>query len=112
MNLESSAFHILGAFGRAIGRVFLWFVIFLVVGFGATQGVAAAAGHQLGVFTYLGGAVVGIVLGYAAGLTVIVREVVSVLVNVYREVQKVAKGGETDIGKFVATIESTISGRK
>ena len=112
MNLESTAFHIFGALGRAIGRVLLWFFGLLIVGFGATQGVVAATGHNVGLFSYIGGAVVGLVLGYAGALTVIVREVVTVLIDVFREVQKVAQCGETDIGKFAQTIEATITGRK
>ena len=111
MNLESSAFHVLGAFGRAIGRVILWFFILLIVGFGAIQGVAAATNH-LGLFSYIGGAVVGLVLGYAAGLTVIVGEVVRILVGVVHELQAIVKDGETDVGSIVGRLEGVISGSK
>lgn len=113
MNLESTAFHVFGAFGRAIGRVILWFLGFLVVGAAAVEVVARVViGHPNTALLNIGAVVVGLVLGYAAGLTVIVREVVSALVGVVREVRKIGQDGETDIGKILSRIEGAIAGKK
>ena len=112
MNLESTAFHVFGAFGRAIGRVILWFFILLVVGFGAVEGVTRVTGHDATIFVHIGAVVVGLILGYAAGLTVVVREVVQALVGVVREIRKIGADGETDVSKIVSRLEAAIAGRK
>jgi hypothetical protein len=112
MNLESTAFHVFGAFGRAIGRVILWFFILLVVGFGAVEGVTRVTGHPATTFVHIGAVALGLVLGYAAALTVLVREVVSALVGVVREIRKIGQDGETDISKILSRIEGAIAGRK
>jgi hypothetical protein len=113
MNLESTAFHIFGAFGRAIGRVILWFFILLIVGFGAVEGyVHFFVSHPATVFDHIGAAALGLVLGYAAALTVIVREVAGALIGVVREIRKIGTEGETDVGKIVSRLEGAISGKK
>ena len=113
MNLESTAFHVFGAFGRAIGRVILWFLALLIIGFGAVEAVARLViGHPNTVLLNIGAVVVGLVLGYAAALTVLVREVVGALIGVVREVRKIGQDGETDISKILSRIEGAIAGRK
>ncbi len=113
MNLESTAFHVFGALGRAFGRVVLWFFALLIVGFGGVELVSGVIlQHPATLFVHIGAVVVGLVLGYAAGLTVLVREVVRALIGVIREIQTIAKDGETDIGKILSRIEGAISGRK
>src|SRR5258708_32400136 len=69
--------HLLSALRRAIGRVFLWFFLLLIVGGGATELVAYfAAGrpspYAPTLLVHITAAIIGLVLGYAAALTVLV----------------------------------------
>ena len=92
--------HLLGGLRRAIGRVFLWFIIFGLIGAALVEAVTyiETTPHQtFGLLTNIAAAVVGVILGYAAGLTVVVAEVVRGRVTAVRDAQK---GVEGDLGNL------------
>lgn len=101
----SAAFHLLGALRRAIGKVFMWFFLMLIVGGGASEAVGyMVGGHHLHVLTHIAAAAVGLTLGYAAALTVLVGEVIRFLVGTARTAEKEVKTELSAGGKLVNAI--------
>ena len=76
MQAASTMFHLLGALRRAIGRVFLvFFLLFLnVAGKSPRAWRMPLLPHALTPLTRITAAVIGLSLGYAAALTVLVGE--------------------------------------
>jgi len=109
MFAAGTIFHLLGALRRAIGRVFLWFFLLLIVGGGATEIVAyIAAGHPgtfaPSVLTHVTAAIIGLALGYAAALTVLVGEVIHFLVSSVRTAEHEIKAEVAAPGKLMGAI--------
>lgn len=101
----SAAFHLLGALRRAIGKVFLWFFLMLIVGGGASEVVGYFVGGQhVHVLTHIAAAAIGLTLGYAAALTVLVGEVIRFLVGTARTAEKEVKTELSAGGKLVNAI--------
>ncbi|HEV2404627.1 MAG TPA: hypothetical protein VGR88_04205 [Ktedonobacterales bacterium] len=104
----STAFHLLGALRRAIGKVFMWFFLLLIVGAGASEIVGyAVGGHHLHLLTHIAAAAVGLTLGYAAALTVLVGEVIKVLVGTVHSAEKEVK---TELGMGGKLVNSLVDG--
>ncbi len=111
MGVASTAFHIFGALRRAIGRVFLWFFVFLLVGIAAVEGAAFALTENKPIlFTHIAAAIVGVLAGYAAALTVIVREAIRFLIATVQTVERDVKGelgqGEQLLSRVAAEVSS------
>ena len=102
--IESAAGHVFAAIRREFGRIFLTFVGGLAVGAAAVEGGGAyfsQFGHTL---TNVAAGIFGVVLGYAAALTVAIVETVRALIRLIREstteVEKVEKAVVGDVGKL------------
>lgn len=113
MGVASTAFHIFAAMRRAIGRVFLWFFVWLVIGAAAVEAVSyfGLGHHNPGVFTHIGAAIIGVLAGYAAALTVIVREAIRFLIATIQTVEKDVKGELGEGGKLLDRVAAEVSGR-
>ena len=101
--------HLLGGLRRAIGRVLLWFLIFGVIGAAAVEIVAfVETGHGPGLFTNITAAVIGVVVGYAAGLTVLVGEVVRFLLEALNEAKQSVEGDLGHLGGIAGEVGKVI----
>ena len=104
--------HRLGGLRRAIGRVLLWFLIFGIIGAGIVELVAFVETHHgPGLFTNITAAVIGIVVGYAAGLTVLVGEVIRFLVEAVNEARQTVEGDLGQVGGIVGEVGKAIEKR-
>ena len=105
--------HIMTGLRRATGRIILWFLIGFVAAAAIVEGVAFAAssGHFYAL-THIAALVMGIAFGYAAGLTVLVVEVVRFLVkglqDLERDVRGEFTGGERIVEGIVQNIEKRL----
>lgn len=109
MQSASTMFHLLGALRRAIGRVFLWFFLLLIVAILAVEIIGyVVAGHPTNyhpaLLTHIAAAVLGLTLGYAAALTVLVGEVVRFLVDSARKAEQDIKNEVATGAKIVDTV--------
>lgn len=115
MGIEKAGFHLAGALFRNIGKVILSFIIFLIIGFVALEIVTYFLHTPTHEFT-LPGLIVsilfGLVLGYAAALTVIAREAIHALVAAVRAVEGDVKGELAGPGKVLQAVEQAISKAK
>lgn len=105
--------HLLGGLRRAIGRVLLWFLIFGLIGAAIVEGVALVEGGKMppGLLTNITAAAVGIVVGYAAGLTVLVAEVIRFLAEAVRDAQKNLEGDLGTLGNVAGNVAQAIEKR-
>ncbi len=100
----SSVGHILSTLGKVIGRVLLTAIICLVIGFVVVIG-AVFTRHTPSTFDYIGAVLVGILLAYAGGLTVLAIAAVSAAFDV-------ARGAVGDVEKGVGAVARGVEGRK
>lgn len=108
MKSASIAFHVLGALRRAIGRVILWFFVLLIVAAITVEIVGyIAAGQHIVTLTHVAAAIMGVILGYAAALTVLVGEVVRFFVKTLRDAEQELKG---EIGAGAKIVDTVIEG--
>ena len=118
MNVASTAFHLLGALRRAIGRVLLFFVIFLIVG-GAIMEVllwVAAGSPSLSSYhptavAHVASALLGVAFGYAAAMTVLVSEAIRFLIDAIQTVERDVKGELTGGAKILDAVVHSIEQR-
>lgn len=119
--------HIFAALRRALGRVILTFLGFGVGGAAIVEGTSYLSTRQ--VFSTLpnvAAIVFGVVLAYAAALTVIVAEAIRALTEAIRDivndagnveksalgaVEKAAGGAEGAAGNLVKTVEGGLQSR-
>ncbi len=115
MHTASTAFHLLGALRRAIGRVVLWFFLPLLLSVIAVEAIGYfVAGHPATyhptLLTHIAAAVLGLALGYAAALTVLVGEVVRFFVEALKSAESDLKnevsGGAKLMGSVVQSVEN------
>lgn len=112
MGVASTAFHLFGALRRAIGRVFLWFFVFVVVGVAAVELAAfQLTNDKPTLLTHIIAAIVGLLAGYAAALTVIVREAIRFLITTIQTVEKDVKGEIGQGEQLLARVAAEVSGR-
>ncbi|HEX6540136.1 MAG TPA: hypothetical protein VF040_00135 [Ktedonobacterales bacterium] len=101
--------HLLGGLRRAIGRVFLWFLVFGLIGAGIVEVVALVETHSTPTtLTHIIAAAMGLVLGYAAGLTVLVSEVIRFLVEAIHEAEKTVGDDLGNIGGIAGGVAQAI----
>jgi len=106
--------HIFKALGRAIGRVLLWFLIGFVIAALIVEVVAyVAGGHQFPptVLTHVAAGVMGLAIGYAFGLTVLVFEVVRLLVETVQGLEKDVKGEMAAPAKVIESVIENVEKR-
>lgn len=113
--IRSVTGHLLAAVRRAFGRVFLTFLGFGVVGGGAVEGANFFTnGHHLTPVGNVAAIVFGLVLAYAAGLTVAVVEAVRALNEAIKEVvaegQKAEKAALGEVEKLAGGTEGVAGG--
>ncbi len=112
MSATSTLFHLLGALRRAIGRVILFGLLFLIIGIVIIEGLAfiiarpATGAYQPAVITHVTAAIAGIILGYAAALTVMASEAIHILIDAIRDVEK---GVSTEVGDGVKILDRVIA---
>lgn len=105
MQSASTVFHLLGALRRAIGQVILWFFLLLIVGALIVEGIGYfAAGQHFELLTHIAAGAVGLTLGYAAALTVLVGEVIRFFVASVRTAERDLKGEVTAGAKIMDTV--------
>ena len=103
----SALFHLLGALSRAVGRVILFFILFLIIGAAVIEGLAYLVGrsssgaYSPALITHITAAITGIILGYAAAFTVIAVEAIRALIDGIRDVEKGVASGTTDGTKIL-----------
>ena len=103
--------HLLGGLRRAIGRILLWFFIFGIIGAALVELVTylETNPHQtFGLVTNITAAIIGVVVGYAAGLTVLVAEVIRFLVEAVRDAQKSVEGDLGNLGGLAGNVVKEI----
>ncbi len=109
MSVTSTLFHLLGALRRAIGRVIVVFLLFVIISAAIVEAIAHFALNQHGVPVHVTAAIIGVVVGYAAALTVLVGEAIHLLVEaiqtVEKDVQSEVSGGVKILDQVIKTIE-------
>jgi hypothetical protein len=104
--------HLLGGLRRAFGRIVLWFFIFGIIGAAVVEIVAfVETQHGPSLLTNITAAVVGVIVGYAAGLTVLVAEVIRFLAEAVRDAQKTVEGDLNNLGGLAGTVAKEIEKR-
>ena len=106
--------HIFKALGRAIGRVLLWFVIGFIISGLIVEGVAFFEnGHVFPptLLTHIAAVVMGLAIGYAFGLTVLVVEVVRLLVETVQGLEKDVKGEMAAPAKVIESVIENVEKR-
>jgi hypothetical protein len=100
--------HLLGAARRAVGRVLLTFFLSLILTVIVVEvvGFSVSGGH-FALLTHIAAAIVGVVLAYAIGLTVLVGEVIHGLVS---SVETVEKDVRSEMGSAGKLAEGVIQG--
>jgi hypothetical protein len=104
--------HLLGGLRRAAGRIVLWFLICGLIGAAIVEGVSlieTKGGPTL--VTHISAAVIGVIVGYAAGLTVLVGEVIRFLVEAVKEAQQTVEGDLGNLGGVVGEVGKAIEKR-
>jgi len=105
--------HVWSALLRAAGRIVLWFGIGFVVAAILVEVIALIfGGGHVGALTHVAAAALGLAFGYAAGLTVLVGEVISFLVKSVQEIERSVQGdltsGSRIVEGFVENIEKRL----
>ena len=114
MNAASSLFHFLGALRRAIGRVILFALLFFIIGVALIEGLAFIIGsrpYTPALITHITAAIAGIILAYAAALTVLASEAIRALVDAIRDVEGGVKAEVGDGVKIFDRVISLIEGK-
>jgi hypothetical protein len=118
MNVASTAFHLLGALRRAIGRVLLFFLIFLIVGGAIMEvllwivaGSPSLSNYHPAAVTHVAAALLGVAFGYAAAMTVLVKEAIRFLIDAIQSVERDVKGELTGGSKILETVIHSIEQR-
>ncbi|HEU5441366.1 MAG TPA: hypothetical protein VFU88_18920 [Ktedonobacterales bacterium] len=119
MGVASAGFHLLGALRRAIGRVFLNFLIWLIIGFLLMEvllwfvdGHKALSSYAPSVVVHVASALLGLALGYAAALTVIVGEAIRLLISTVQDVEKGVQGEMSGAGHVLQAVEQAVRGKR
>jgi uncharacterized membrane protein (DUF106 family) len=108
MNAASSLFHLLGALRRAVVRVILFGLLFLIIGIALIEGLAFIVGsrpYTPALITHITAVIAGIILAYAAALTVLATEAIKALVDAIREVEG---GVKAEVGDGVKIFDRVI----
>jgi hypothetical protein len=111
MNAAGGLFHLLGALRRAVARVILFFILFFIIGAALIEllafivGSHPASGYSPALVTHIGAAITGIILGYAAALTVLASEAIRALVEAIKDVEG---GVKTELGDGVKIFDRVI----
>ena len=106
--------HVFRALRQAIGRVFVWFLLAFVVTALIVEVVAfVAAGHHYPptTLTHVAAIAMGIAFGYAAGLTVLVVEVVRLLVKSVQDLERDVRGEAFSGAKVIETVIENVEKR-
>jgi hypothetical protein len=92
--------------------VLLWFLICGIIGAGIVELVAFVETQRgPGLFTNITAAVIGVVVGYAAGLTVLVAEVIRFLVEAVNEARQTVEGDLGQLGGLAGEVGKAIEKR-
>ena len=104
--------HLLGGLRRAIGRILLWFLIFGLIGAAIVEGYSffEIKGGPTTV-THIIAAAIGLTLAYAAGLTVLMVEVIRFLIGAVKEAEKTVGGDLGNLGGIVGEVGKAIEKR-
>jgi hypothetical protein len=108
MNAATSLFHLVGALRRAIARVILFGVLFFIIGIGLIEGLAfivASHPYQPALITHITAVIAGIILAYAAALTVLASEAIQALLAAIKDVEG---GVKTELGDGVKIFDRVI----
>lgn len=111
--IERAGFHLLGAMRRAIGKVFLFFILFLIIGFVLMEALLFFVGNSsslsaIPLINHIAAVIVGLTLGYAAAITVLAAEAIRFLVSTVRDVEKGVQGELSGGAKILQTVEQAI----
>ncbi|HEY7781198.1 MAG TPA: hypothetical protein VIC85_13380 [Ktedonobacterales bacterium] len=115
MGQATALFHLMGALRRAAGRVFLAFVLTLIIVGGGTivAYVVLRGGSFTNTFVDIAAAFIGVGWAIAVSLLVLVFEVIRGLVAGVRDAAKDAQSEIHDAGKLVEGVAHSIEhGRK
>jgi|GEM_PF-980285 len=112
--IESVAGHLLGAVGRAFVKILGAFLGFGIIGGGAVEGANYFVTNQGAptTLTHIAAGIFGVILGYAAGLTVAVTEAIRALLDAGKEavteVGHVEQTIQQDGGNIIRSVEGDI----
>ena len=114
----SALFHLLGALRRAAARVILFGILFLIIGVALIEGLAyiiarpSTGAYQPALITHITAAIAGVILGYAAALTVLASEAIRAIIDAIRDVEKDvsadASGGIKILDRVIQSVESKL----
>lgn len=113
MGSVSTAVHLLGALRRAAGRVFMAFLLTLIVVGGLSEGVhyALTPSHQNGLLTHIVSAALAVGWAIAISLLVLVGEVIRGLVSGVRETAKDVEHEVGQAGGLVSGVVHSLEGK-
>ena len=114
MNAASSLFHLLGALRRAVARVILFGLLFFIIGIALIEGLAYIVGsrpYTPALITHITAVITGLILAYAAALTVLATEAIKALVDAIRDVEGGVKAEVGDGVKIFDRVISLIEGK-
>src|SRR5262249_54391503 len=108
-----------GGPGPGPGRVFLNFFIWLIIGFlvmevllWAVGGRPALSNYQPSLVIHVASVLLGLALGYAAALTVIVGEAIRLLITTVQDVEKGVEGEMAGAGHVLQAVEQAVRGKR
>jgi len=108
----SSIGHILSTLGKVIGRVLLSFIVGFIIGFAAVVAtVFFRLHHGPGTFTYVAAVLVGLVVAYALGATVLMIAAVTAAFDAARGAVRDAGTAIGDVEKGVGAVARTVEGK-
>jgi hypothetical protein len=105
--------HLLAALGRAFLKISATFLGFGIVGAGIVEGVNFTQTQNLSAattLTHITAAAFGLVLGYAAGLTMAVVEAIRAIIDTGKEAVKDVENVEQTITKDAGGLIQTVEG--
>ena len=108
MASASTLFHLMGALRRAAGRVFLTFILTLVIVGGLTEALHYFLSGPNGTLTHIVAAALGIGWAIALSLFVLVFEVVKGLVTSVGEAAKNVEHQLGEAGKMVGGVVESV----
>jgi hypothetical protein len=113
MGSVSTAMHLLSALRRAAGRVFIAFILTLVIVGALSEGLhyVLTPSHQNGVLTHIVSAALAVGWALAISLLVLVGEVIRGLVTGVRDAAKDVEHEVADAGSLVTGVVHSLEGK-
>lgn len=103
--------HLLGALRRAAGRVFLTFLLTLIIVGAATEGIFYLIAGKIDMISHVLAALMGVGWAIAVSMLVLVAEVVRGLVTGVRDTVKDVEKDVSEAGSLVGGVMRSVEGK-